>query len=197
MNEVVAVIAAILGSSGVASILAGGTQFRRTHRLQAQLKELHAARQLVPPESIECRALEASVATIALELAAHVLVRGDARRLVLMGCMGTSFIGALLAVAGAMPPETASAAWVFFPFPVSEGANATFVWLGFLIVVAGYVALYIYVYLRLSARKRARLVSQLMQDPAIDSAEILRISRPTAPDEGPSNESPERVVAPV
>lgn len=177
LNEFVAVIAAILGSSGVASILAGGTQFRRTHRLQSQLKELDAAKQLVPPGSIESSALEASVATVALELAAHILIRGDARRLVLMGCVSTSLIGALLAVSGTMPSTTAGAWFVFFPFPSPEGANVPLVMLGTLIVLAGYVALFIYVYLRISARGRSRLVSKLIKDHAIDAAEVLQISR--------------------
>jgi hypothetical protein len=62
VNEIVAVIAALVGSSGVASILAGGTQFRRTHRLRSQLIELDESKQLVVPESREHSALQASVA---------------------------------------------------------------------------------------------------------------------------------------
>lgn len=173
MNELVAVIAAIVGSSGLASILAGATQFRRTHRLQAQLKELDAAKNLVQEASRERAALEASMATVALELAAYILIRGDVRRLVLLGLVGTSFIGAVLIVFGSLPHDPLKA------FGFREGdVNMPLVVAGIVVLMSGYIALYVYVYLRLTAGQRSKLIHGLLSEPeGLTPAEVLRVSR--------------------
>ncbi|MDD1477069.1 hypothetical protein [Arthrobacter sp. H16F315] len=177
MNEVVAIIAAIVGSSGLASILAGGTQFRRTTRLHAQIKELDAAKNLLPDETRERAALEASTATVALELAAYVLVKADTRRLILLGLVGTSFIGANLMVFGYLP-ENSVTSLVLFPLPVPADANMPLIITGIVVLMSGYVAFYVYIYLRITARRRAKLIRRLLREPAaISSVQVLRVSR--------------------
>lgn len=179
MNELVAVIAALVGSSGIASILAGGTQFRRTHKLQAQIIELDAAKKLLSDQPRERAALEAATATIALELAAHVLIKADTRRLVLLGLGGTSFIGAAMVAFGYLPPY-AVGDFFFFPLPAPKEGNVALVVSGIAILLSGYVALFLYVYLRLSRRRRDRLIRSLLAEPdahAADSAVILRVAR--------------------
>lgn len=170
VNEVAALIAALVGSSGVASIVAGGTQFRRTHRLRAQLKELDEAKHLVTPESTEHAALQASVGTIALELAASVLIKHDSRRLVLFGISLTSAVGAYLLTAGIIGPGP-SDVW-FFQAPKDSVMSLA----GLIIFLTGYVALLVYLYLGITARRRERFISRLLfqGSETSDSDAILR-----------------------
>lgn len=162
MNEIVAVIAALVGSSGVASILAGGTQFRRTHRLRSQLIELDESKQLVVPESREHSALQASVATVALELSAYIMIKNDSRRLVLLGIMLTASVGTYFITAGLTGPGLLGP-WVFFPFGAPQDTVMTYS--GLIIFMTGYIALFLYLYLRLTARKRQRFITRILDEP--------------------------------
>lgn len=181
MNELVAVLAALVGSSGIASILAGGTQFRRTHKLQPQIQELDASKKLLSDQPRERAALEAATATVALELAAHVLIKADTRRSVLLGLGGSSFIGAAMAAFGYLPPDAADDL-LLFPFPAPKEGNVALIDSGVAVLFSGYIALFLYVYLRLSRRRRDRLIRSLLAEPeahAVDSAVILRLARAT------------------
>lgn len=174
MNEFVAVITALVGTSGVASILAGGTQFRRTHRLRAQLKELDESKQLVAPESKEHYALQAAVATLALELAAYVLIKRDSRRLVLVGIIATSAVGAYLLTAGVTGPGSFEA-WFFAPLGAPQDLVMAIA--GLIIFMSGYTAIFIYVYLGITARQRQRFIWRLLKNPdQSDTDSILRLS---------------------
>lgn len=170
LNEIAALIAALVGSSGVASILAGGTQFRRTQKLRTQLKELDEAKQLVTPESREHVALQASVATIALELAAYVLIKHDSRRLVLFGISLTSAVGAYLLTVGLTGPGS-SDVW-FYQAPQDSVMSLA----GLIIFLTGYVALLVYLYLGITARRRERFMSRLLfqNSESPDAETILR-----------------------
>lgn len=180
VNELVAIIAALVGSSGIASILAGGTQFRRTHRLQAQIKELDASKKLLEGQPRERAALEAAAATVALELAAQILIKADNSRLVAGGFAMSSMMGFLMIIFGYMPPDTASG-FLLFPLPrLSEGANFPLAAAGVAVLFAGYIAFFIYVYLRLSRRRREHLIARLLSEPdssALDSSAILSAAR--------------------
>jgi hypothetical protein len=175
VNEIIAVIAALAGTSGVASILAGGTQFRRTHRLQAQLKELDAVKQLVVPESQECRALEASVAALALELSAYVLIKHDARRIVLLGIVLIAFVGTYLVFAGYLGPGSMGDL-LMYPFGQPEDPAITIA--GLVIFMTGYIAIFIYVYLAFTAKRRRHFTARISKPGTkIDSDTILRLSQ--------------------
>ena len=165
MNELVAVIAALVGSSGIASILAGGTQFRRTHKLQAQIKELDASRKFLADQPRERTALEAAAATVALDLAAQVLIKSDTRQLVLLGFVGSSLSGFAMIGFGYMPSHSAD--FLLFPLPVPSSVNFPLITAGMAVLFAGYIAFFIYVYLRLSRRRRERFITRVLQEPDV------------------------------
>lgn len=176
MNEIVAVIAALVGSSGVASILAGGTQFRRTHKLQLQIKELDASKKLFADQPRERTALEAAAATVALDLAAHILIKSDTRRLVLLGFVGSSASGFAMIAFGYMPSRSAD--FLLFPLPVRSSVNIPLITAGFGVLFAGYIASFIYLYLRLSRRRRERFIARVLQEPHVyDSSAMLLAAR--------------------
>ena len=76
MNEIIALIAAVLGSSGIASLVTNGALFRRTHRLQRQIAELNDTYKLMDENSMESTALKAARTHLCLELTAQVMIRG-------------------------------------------------------------------------------------------------------------------------
>lgn len=162
----------------MASIIAGGTQFRRTHRLHSQLKELEEAKHLVAPESRERSALEASVATVALELSAHILIKRDTRKLVLVGVVLTAFVGSFLIFTGYMGSASLGDL-LFFPLgaPADSNAAIPLIVSGMVIFLTGYVALFLYAYVRITASRRRRLISRLMTAPdTVESHTVLLIS---------------------
>lgn len=147
--------------------------------MQSQLKELDGARRLVSPESREYGALQASVATLALQLSAYVLIKRDTRRLVLTGIVVTAFVGTYLVFRGYLGPGDVDY-FLFFPFggPHTEKAvDISLITAGLITFFTGYVAAFIYLYLRLTERRRQRFILRLMQEPAtVDSDTILKIS---------------------
>jgi hypothetical protein len=139
-----------------------------------QLKEVDESKHLVTPESKEHYALQAAAATLALEIAAHVLIKHDSRRLVLLGIIATSAVGAYLLTAGVTGPGSFEA-WFFAPFGAPQDLVMAIA--GLIIFMTGYTALFIYVYLGITARQRQRFIWRLLKRPdQADPNSILRLS---------------------
>ncbi|CAN7242274.1 hypothetical protein LJR078_001039 [Arthrobacter sp. LjRoot78] len=175
MNELVTLIAALIGSSGIASVIASGTQFRRTHRLHGQLKELDAACKLMEPLTVEALALGAARASVALELTAHVLIKRSSRLLTLFWIFFALAVAAgfILSAAGARPLTP-------LPDPKEEGGIARIVILlsGLVIILVVQVWLMVATILGYTAHRRRRLIRDLVAETSdeMNNTKVLEIA---------------------
>ena len=179
MNEVVAVIAALAGTSGLASIIAGGSQFRRTHRLQSQLKEIDAATKLVTPGSREAGALNAALASSAMELSAYILIKHDVRRLIALGLALLLVSGVALIFFGTVGAAGFDSASPLFGSVFTTRVDTAMVAAGGITIGAAYVSIYVYAYLRITARSRQSFIDKLCQqgNDGLDSEMVLKLAR--------------------
>ena len=162
MNELVALIAAVVGSSGIASVVASGTQYRRTHRLHTQLKELDASCKLVEPGTVEAIALAASRANVALELASYIFIKRNSR---LLTALWMSF--ALTLAAAFIQNALEATPLVPLPIPQGEGAIPRIVMLlvGLILILIVQVWLMVATILGYTAHKRRRFIKELLREP--------------------------------
>lgn len=174
MTDFGPLVAAVLGSTGIASLLSGISQLKRAKRLQGLLKELDLAVTTVPTDSRECIALKAAKEQVALDLASDVLIKRDARILILVGFALGVASGLFIVYMGMGVIQSD-----FLEAMTGKGGNSTLFLAGVIVIAVFYIAVLMFLYSRQLQQRRQRFVEGVrgLEGTALTIADTLRIAQ--------------------
>lgn len=172
LNELLALVAVLIGTGGLASLLSGVASLQRTRRLQKRLRELHKASQFFEPTRQEATALEAAKALTALDLAASVLIKSRALGRLTFGIT-------VLAVVGVYSVWIGLGGYSPLVLAPSDYSDAPLVALGTVALGVAEVFWVVRNYLLGDVKARERIIRELRSPrPATDHLSIIDAIRP-------------------
>lgn len=172
MNEIVALIGVLIGTSGLASMLSGVASLHRTRRLQGKLRVLHDSSELVEPIGQVALALEAAKSLTALDLAASVLMKSRVLGRITFGVTVLALMGGYfiwVGIGGFSP----------FLLPSSSYQDAPLVALGTTVLAVAEIFWLVRIYVASDSHARELLIRKLRSTPeAIGHLSVLDRVRP-------------------